>query len=194
MMRKSILLVLLISFYTAIYAQCKIDIDICNGTGSNKLYDTSWVKVLYFENDTFLVRTKNKILNNTIYFDIPYIERNNDKHERRYFREDSTGSVYIYDTLNNQEILFIPSNEGMKGKEFSYKWLQGFMSSSIIDYHAQLSTPYCNYTDLIKLGEKKMNHPLDYRYFSYYKRGIGFVAKAIDDDIYIFLEAMYIEK
>jgi hypothetical protein len=71
--------------------------------------------------------------------------------------------------------------------------LEGFKSHKVIDYHAQLSTPYCNYTDLIKLGEKKMNHPLDYRYFSYYKRGVGLVAAALDDDVYIFLETMYIE-
>ena len=101
----------------------------------------------------------------------------------------------MYDQIRKKDILFIPNDDSKVGyKCVVQKNAKDSVISVVLDYHADFMSPYCNYKDCIKFGDKISSDGMPFRYFCYLKRGIGYVGVTFYDDPILWLEGLYIEK
>jgi hypothetical protein len=110
----------------------------------------------------------------------------------KYCREDEKGAFYQFDTIQNVEIMLVPS-ENIEGYQCSIYQHSGKADYKIFDYHAEFITSECVYKNVIKVGSKKSKYPT-YIDFSYYKRGFGWVGSSYVSQPKVYLQSIYIDR
>ncbi len=193
-----ILYLTLLTFLSSILHAQRQYLNICNDSMQIVSFDTGMTFVSYdlLNQDSFSLKISvSKNYNEKSYYGYPVLNQNGDKNNYSllYFREDVSRNLYIYDTVQNKEILIIPINQNMIGYETSVNMVSGKCNSIVIDYHAELTTSECIYQDLILVGIKRSEES-SYKDFSYFKRGVGWVASSRYDELRVYLVAKYIER
>ncbi len=87
-----------------------------------------------------------------------------------YYRKDSNGDIYEYNTRNSIEYLLIPASPVV-----NQSWAVGTDTRRVISLNATITTGSCTYSGLLQINEYFQSGNLYHS--TYYKPGVGRVSK-----------------
>lgn len=102
---------------------------------------------------------------------------------KAYFRKENN-SVYYYNEKTQSPSLLMPAN---KEKGFMWESTCGQFTYIIKSLDAKLNTPYCNFKELLEI--EILNKDIDKKFQFFYKPGVGFIGKSIENKPYSFIKA-----
>jgi hypothetical protein len=191
-------ILILIAFNINLQAQTNY-IDICKGWENQRFLDTNVVLRWYdaHHQDSFTTTPKVVFMRDSMpYIAIPLIlGTKKGSSVIAYYREDSIGNLYRYDSYTNKAVLIIPADTTKIGYEVEiHNQFGELYTFKIMGFNEKLMTPYCNYTNVIKMATKRADR-FYYDEFNYFKRGIWVVGVAtalVDtEQLFVWLEYMY---
>jgi len=138
----------------------------------------------YAKNNTSFsyVYSSDSLLLNGKYYRTRLKEDNKGEVLEAYFRKEN-GAVYYYNEKTESPSMLLPSNP-----EKGFKWEStcGQFTYEIKSLQASLSTPYCDFTNLLEI--EILNKSIKKRFQFFYKKGVGFVGKKIENSPFSFIK------
>jgi hypothetical protein len=131
----------------------------------------------YFNGDTLKAGNK--------YYLKEITEYSNGKTKNSYWREEN-GVVYVYDIENKIESIELINNltPGNTWEKYDKTW-----KYTIIDTVSLLSTPFCDFKNLLQVKAEPQNELKDkmYSYYNlFYKRGVGMIGMNVNGELFLF--------